>query len=64
MKTAAKKTHGGARPGAGRPAVDGERRETHGITLCRRDWAALRAYGQGNASEGVRALLRGRKGCK
>jgi len=49
---------GGPRPGAGRPALDGEPIPTQ-IKLTAEDRATAAALGNGSMSAGVRLLLRG-----
>lgn len=51
-------THGGARPGAGRPRLDDSQpTERHTITLPAGVWRMIEQAGDGNRSAGVRRLL-------
>lgn len=51
--------HGGRRPGAGRPRIDEESPSlSRCITMPPADWEHVEAVGDGNASAGVRELVR------
>ena len=50
-------THGGKRPGAGRPTIDGEDpTESHNLTAPSTVWRLLERLGDGNRSAGLRKL--------
>lgn len=49
---------GGARPGAGRPPLAGEPMRQYRVSLPASDWERLRSVGSGNASAGIRRLLK------
>lgn len=53
-------THGGLRPGAGRPPLDDDPAnptERHTITLPANVWRRIEALGEGNRSAGIRTLI-------
>jgi hypothetical protein len=49
--------HGGQRPGAGRKPQYDEPMSKKTVTLARRHVLALREYGDGNLSRGIRLLV-------
>jgi hypothetical protein len=53
------KRHGGRRAGAGRPRIDEESQSlSRCITMPPGDWEHVEAVGDGNASAGVRELVK------
>jgi hypothetical protein len=50
-------THGGRRPGAGRPPVGDVPTVRRSISMLPDDWQHVEEVGDGNASAGVRALV-------
>lgn len=53
----ANSTHGGSRPGSGRPPVTPGGTRPHTVTLSDAEWEYLRNVGDGNASAGLRELI-------
>lgn len=52
-----KATHGGARPGAGRPKIEGEKPIMKSVKLSRAHWERAKEIGKGNMALGLRKAL-------